>query len=92
MRRLPITLALAAAAIAVSLPLLAGDPLPWPWKAKTPPDPAALERLSAVVETNILLRTTCTATQIDGGHAASVIARTRPTDDPTLSASVVKCN
>jgi acetylornithine deacetylase/succinyl-diaminopimelate desuccinylase-like protein len=41
--------------------------------AKTPPDPAALERLSAVVETNILLRTTCTATLIDGGHAQNAL-------------------
>jgi acetylornithine deacetylase/succinyl-diaminopimelate desuccinylase-like protein len=41
--------------------------------AKTPPDPAALEHLSAVVETNILLRTTCTATQIDGGHAQNAL-------------------
>ncbi len=41
--------------------------------SKTPPDPAALERLSAVVETNILLRTTCTATQIEGGHAQNAL-------------------
>jgi acetylornithine deacetylase/succinyl-diaminopimelate desuccinylase-like protein len=41
--------------------------------AKTPPDQAALERLSAVVETNILLRTTCTATQIEGGHAQNAL-------------------
>ena len=41
--------------------------------AKTTPDPAALERLSAVVETNILLRTTCTATQIEGGHAQNAL-------------------
>ena len=41
--------------------------------AKTPPDPAAIERLSAVVETNILLRTTCTATQIEGGHAQNAL-------------------
>jgi acetylornithine deacetylase/succinyl-diaminopimelate desuccinylase-like protein len=41
--------------------------------AQTPPDPAALERLSAVVETNILLRTTCTATQIEGGHAQNAL-------------------
>jgi acetylornithine deacetylase/succinyl-diaminopimelate desuccinylase-like protein len=41
--------------------------------AKTPPDPAAVERLSAVVETNILLRTTCTATLIDGGHAQNAL-------------------
>jgi acetylornithine deacetylase/succinyl-diaminopimelate desuccinylase-like protein len=41
--------------------------------AKSPPDPAALDRLSAVVETNILLRTTCTATQIEGGHAQNAL-------------------
>jgi acetylornithine deacetylase/succinyl-diaminopimelate desuccinylase-like protein len=41
--------------------------------AKTPPDPAALDHLSAVVETNILLRTTCTATQIEGGHAQNAL-------------------
>jgi acetylornithine deacetylase/succinyl-diaminopimelate desuccinylase-like protein len=41
--------------------------------AKTPPDQAALERLSAVIETNILLRTTCTATQIEGGHAQNAL-------------------
>ena len=41
--------------------------------AKVPPDPAALERLSAEVETNILLRTTCTATQIEGGHAQNAL-------------------
>ena len=37
------------------------------------PDPAAIERLSALVETNILLRTTCVATQIDGGHAENAL-------------------
>ena len=41
--------------------------------AQSPPDPAALERLSAEVETNILLRTTCTATQIEGGHAQNAL-------------------
>jgi acetylornithine deacetylase/succinyl-diaminopimelate desuccinylase-like protein len=41
--------------------------------AKTPPDGAALERLSADVETNILLRTTCTATEIAGGHAQNAL-------------------
>ncbi len=40
---------------------------------KTPPDPAALEHLSAEVETNILVRTTCTATQIEGGHAQNAL-------------------
>jgi acetylornithine deacetylase/succinyl-diaminopimelate desuccinylase-like protein len=36
-------------------------------------DPAAIERLSSVVETNIMLRTTCTATLIDGGHAENAL-------------------
>jgi acetylornithine deacetylase/succinyl-diaminopimelate desuccinylase-like protein len=41
--------------------------------AKTPPDPAALEHLSSEVETNVLLRTTCTATEIQGGHAQNAL-------------------
>jgi acetylornithine deacetylase/succinyl-diaminopimelate desuccinylase-like protein len=41
--------------------------------AATPPDPAALERLSAATETNILLRTTCIATMIEGGHAENAL-------------------
>jgi acetylornithine deacetylase/succinyl-diaminopimelate desuccinylase-like protein len=41
--------------------------------AKNPPDAAAIDRLSGVVETNILLRTTCTATQIEGGHAQNAL-------------------
>ncbi len=41
--------------------------------AKTPADEAALERLSAEVETNILFRTTCTATEIEGGHAQNAL-------------------
>ena len=45
--------------------------------AKASPDPAAVDRLSAVVETNILLRTTCTATQIEGGHAPERAAAAR---------------
>jgi len=36
-------------------------------------DQAAIERLSAVVETDIMLRTTCTATQIEGGHAENAL-------------------
>jgi acetylornithine deacetylase/succinyl-diaminopimelate desuccinylase-like protein len=36
-------------------------------------DPAAILRLSGVVETNIMLRTTCTATMIDGGHAENAL-------------------
>jgi acetylornithine deacetylase/succinyl-diaminopimelate desuccinylase-like protein len=37
------------------------------------PDPAALDRLSQVVETNIVLRTTCTITGIEGGHAENAL-------------------
>src|SRR5215831_3156778 len=40
---------------------------------RQPPDSAAVERLSQVVETNIQLRSTCTATQIDGGHAENAL-------------------
>jgi acetylornithine deacetylase/succinyl-diaminopimelate desuccinylase-like protein len=36
-------------------------------------DQATIERISAVVETNIMLRTTCTATQIEGGHAENAL-------------------
>ncbi len=40
---------------------------------REPADPAAIERLSAAVETNIQLRTTCTATMIEGGHAENAL-------------------
>ena len=36
-------------------------------------DAATVDRLSADVETNIMLRTTCTATLIDGGHAENAL-------------------
>jgi acetylornithine deacetylase/succinyl-diaminopimelate desuccinylase-like protein len=36
-------------------------------------DAAAVDRLSADVETNIMLRTTCTATMMDGGHAENAL-------------------
>jgi acetylornithine deacetylase/succinyl-diaminopimelate desuccinylase-like protein len=36
-------------------------------------DAAAIARLSADVETDIMLRTTCTATLIDGGHAENAL-------------------
>jgi len=39
----------------------------------SPADPAALERLSSTVETNIQLRTTCTTTMIEGGHAENAL-------------------
>ncbi|MGO8995258.1 MAG: M20/M25/M40 family metallo-hydrolase [Polyangiaceae bacterium] len=37
------------------------------------PDPAAIDRLSQSTETNIILRTTCTATMIEGGHAENAL-------------------
>ena len=37
------------------------------------PSKAALQRLSDAVETNIVLRTTCTATGIEGGHAENAL-------------------
>jgi acetylornithine deacetylase/succinyl-diaminopimelate desuccinylase-like protein len=40
---------------------------------RQPPDAAAVDRLSAVVETNIQLRSTCTTTMIDGGHAENAL-------------------
>jgi acetylornithine deacetylase/succinyl-diaminopimelate desuccinylase-like protein len=41
--------------------------------ARTPPDPAAAERLSQVVRLNAQLRTTCVATLISGGHAENAL-------------------
>jgi acetylornithine deacetylase/succinyl-diaminopimelate desuccinylase-like protein len=41
--------------------------------ASDKPDPAAIERLSQSVETNILLRSTCTVTEITGGHAENAL-------------------
>lgn len=58
---------------------------------KTPYDPEALKRLSAFPNYNALLRTTCVATMIAGGHAdnalpqtatANVNCRILPNDDP----------
>jgi acetylornithine deacetylase/succinyl-diaminopimelate desuccinylase-like protein len=40
---------------------------------KMPPDAAAIERLSSEVETNIILRSTCTTTMVDGGHAENAL-------------------
>jgi acetylornithine deacetylase/succinyl-diaminopimelate desuccinylase-like protein len=40
---------------------------------RDPPDAAAVERLSGSVETNIQLRTTCTATMIEGGHGENAL-------------------
>ena len=41
--------------------------------AQTPPDPAAAQRLSRNVRLNALLRTTCVATLISGGHAENAL-------------------
>jgi len=37
------------------------------------PYPAAIKRLAREVETNIMLRTTCTVTGVDGGHAENAL-------------------
>jgi acetylornithine deacetylase/succinyl-diaminopimelate desuccinylase-like protein len=44
--------------------------------AKQPPDAAAVERLSAVPYYNSLLRTTCVATILNGGHAPNALPQT----------------
>jgi acetylornithine deacetylase/succinyl-diaminopimelate desuccinylase-like protein len=46
-------------------------------------DQAVIDRLSAVVETNIMLRTTCTATMIEGGHAENAL--------PQRARAVIQC-
>jgi acetylornithine deacetylase/succinyl-diaminopimelate desuccinylase-like protein len=40
---------------------------------KTPPDPAALARISADRQYGPIIRTTCTTTLIEGGHAANAL-------------------
>src|SRR5258708_1603644 len=44
--------------------------------AKQPPDPAAVQRLSAVPYYNSLLHTTCVATMLSGGHAPNALPQT----------------
>ena len=59
--------------------------------AKQPPDPDAIRRLSAIPYYNSLLRTTCVATLLSGGHApnalpqsarANINCRIFPGEDP----------
>jgi acetylornithine deacetylase/succinyl-diaminopimelate desuccinylase-like protein len=50
---------------------------------RMPANPAALRRLSAVVETNIVLRSTCTATLLEGGHAENAL--------PQRATAVIQC-
>src|SRR5437660_11652961 len=44
--------------------------------AKQPPDPAAVQRLSAVPYYNSLLHTTCVATMLSAGHAPNALPQT----------------
>jgi acetylornithine deacetylase/succinyl-diaminopimelate desuccinylase-like protein len=59
--------------------------------AKQPPDPSAIQHLSAMPYYNSLLRTTCVATMLAGGHAANALPQTAratvncrifPSEDP----------
>jgi len=49
----------------------------------TPPDPAAVARLSSSPYYNALMRTTCVATQLQGGHAENAL--------PQSARAVVNC-
>lgn len=51
--------------------------------AKTPPDPAAVRRLSESPLYNARLRTTCTPTMLQGGHAENAL--------PQLARATVNC-
>lgn len=51
--------------------------------ATTHPDPAAVTRLARDLNIDILLRTTCTATMIEGGHAENAL--------PQRASAIVQC-
>ncbi len=51
--------------------------------ASPTPDPAAVARLSAVVETNVMLRSTCVATEFNGGRSESAL--------PEDAKAVIQC-
>jgi acetylornithine deacetylase/succinyl-diaminopimelate desuccinylase-like protein len=51
--------------------------------SRTPLDDGAVQRLSADVETDIILRTTCVATMIEGGHAENAL--------PQRARAMVQC-
>jgi acetylornithine deacetylase/succinyl-diaminopimelate desuccinylase-like protein len=51
--------------------------------ASPAPDPAAIERLSQAVDTNIMLRSTCVVTQFDGGHSESAL--------PEQAKAIIQC-
>jgi acetylornithine deacetylase/succinyl-diaminopimelate desuccinylase-like protein len=51
--------------------------------ARVPPDPDALARLSSDASYNAVLRTTCVATRLEGGHATNAL--------PQMARAVVNC-
>jgi len=50
---------------------------------RTPPDPEAVRRLSAIPLDNALMRTTCVATRLEAGHAENAL--------PQMARAVVNC-